>query len=266
MVLQDKTGKRSSAKADLEGTKSEEFLSISKLKAARYLDFGLEELVPSLWVESEREYDISESSNREAVRSQMRILSVISVKICSYSIFKKSCNNLPRLSRLVLTQAVNMWIRNPGDSGIVVGRLTARMKVIKLRSLERPNWMQRLLLQRDYTIVPKPSAGVYSDILKMEMEMEIRSTSDINAQDGDPLQDDVRLCLGDDLKKAQDHKGDILLLESLLNSDPSPSLNQGNYLPEIRKELKVCKSSESLIDEPLEVELKDLPPHLEYAF
>ncbi|GJX93314.1 hypothetical protein Tco_0347900, partial [Tanacetum coccineum] len=34
-------------------------LSISKLKAARYLDFGLEELVPSLWVESEREYDIS---------------------------------------------------------------------------------------------------------------------------------------------------------------------------------------------------------------
>ncbi|GJT01846.1 hypothetical protein Tco_0823015 [Tanacetum coccineum] len=34
-------------------------LSISKLKAARYLDFGLEELVPTLWVESELEYDIS---------------------------------------------------------------------------------------------------------------------------------------------------------------------------------------------------------------
>ncbi|GJZ38759.1 hypothetical protein Tco_0585322 [Tanacetum coccineum] len=26
-----------------------------------------------------------------------------------------------------------------------------------------------------------------------------------SAQDGDPSQDDVRLCLGDDLKKAQDH-------------------------------------------------------------
>ncbi|GJU13945.1 hypothetical protein Tco_1136341 [Tanacetum coccineum] len=26
-----------------------------------------------------------------------------------------------------------------------------------------------------------------------------------SAQDGDPLQDDVRLCLGDDLKNAQDH-------------------------------------------------------------
>ncbi|GJY43028.1 hypothetical protein Tco_0431241 [Tanacetum coccineum] len=27
-----------------------------------------------------------------------------------------------------------------------------------------------------------------------------------SAQDGDPSQDDVRLCLGDDLKKAQDHR------------------------------------------------------------
>ncbi|GJU48213.1 hypothetical protein Tco_1217768 [Tanacetum coccineum] len=36
----------------------------------------------------------------------------------------------------------------------------------------------------------------------------------IITQDGDPLQDDVRLCLGDDLKKAQDHSqrqaGDLL--------------------------------------------------------
>ncbi|GJW07099.1 reverse transcriptase domain-containing protein [Tanacetum coccineum] len=52
----------------------------------------------------------------------------------------------------------------------------------------------------------------------------------------------------------------------LRGNDPSPSPNQGNYLPEIRKELKVCKSAESSIDEPPEVELKDLPPHFEYAF
>ncbi|GKF90015.1 hypothetical protein Tco_0263978, partial [Tanacetum coccineum] len=43
-----------------EGDKERKIaLSISKLKAACYLDFGLEELVPLLWVESEREYDIS---------------------------------------------------------------------------------------------------------------------------------------------------------------------------------------------------------------
>nr|GEZ29211.1 reverse transcriptase domain-containing protein [Tanacetum cinerariifolium] len=64
-------------------------------------------------------------------------------------------------------------------------------------------------------------------------------------------------------------EGDILLLESFLNSDPSlPPPNQRNYLPEVRKELKICKakSNKSSIDEPLEAELKDLPPHLEYAF
>ncbi|GJS39964.1 reverse transcriptase domain-containing protein [Tanacetum coccineum] len=83
---------------------------------------------------------------------------------------------------------------------------------------------------------------------------------------------DTFLALADDPTSPEvdeayyDPEGDILLLESLLNSDPSPSLNQGNYLLEIRKELKVCKFAESSINEPLEVELKDLPPHLEYAF
>nr|GEW61907.1 reverse transcriptase domain-containing protein [Tanacetum cinerariifolium] len=66
-----------------------------------------------------------------------------------------------------------------------------------------------------------------------------------------------------------DYEGDILLLEAFLNNDPSlPPPNQGNYLPEVCKELKICeaKSKKSSIDEPQEVELKDLPPHLEYVF
>ncbi|GJR04258.1 reverse transcriptase domain-containing protein [Tanacetum coccineum] len=65
-----------------------------------------------------------------------------------------------------------------------------------------------------------------------------------------------------------DPERDILILEALLNSDPSPALKQGNYLPEIRKELKLCeaKTTKSSIDEPPEVEHKDLLPHLEYAF
>nr|GEV79443.1 reverse transcriptase domain-containing protein [Tanacetum cinerariifolium] len=66
-----------------------------------------------------------------------------------------------------------------------------------------------------------------------------------------------------------DSKGDILLLEAFLNDDPSlPPPNQGNYLPEVRKELKnyEAKSDKCSIDESPEVKLKDLPPHLEYAF
>ncbi|GJS57405.1 hypothetical protein Tco_0652189 [Tanacetum coccineum] len=66
-----------------------------------------------------------------------------------------------------------------------------------------------------------------------------------------------------------DPEGDILLLEAFLNDDPSlPPPFQGNYLPKIRKELKIyeAKNNKSSIDESLKVELKDLPPHLEYSF
>ncbi|GKB89279.1 reverse transcriptase domain-containing protein, partial [Tanacetum coccineum] len=57
-----------------------------------------------------------------------------------------------------------------------------------------------------------------------------------------------------------DLEGDILLLEKLLNDGPlSPlPLKELNF-----KELKIIKSS---IDDPLELELKDLPSHLEYSF
>nr|GEX64927.1 reverse transcriptase domain-containing protein [Tanacetum cinerariifolium] len=66
-----------------------------------------------------------------------------------------------------------------------------------------------------------------------------------------------------------DPEGDILLLEAFINDDPSlPPPNQRNYLHKVRKELKICKahSKKSSVDEPLVAELKELPPHLEYAF
>ncbi|GJT09783.1 reverse transcriptase domain-containing protein [Tanacetum coccineum] len=66
-----------------------------------------------------------------------------------------------------------------------------------------------------------------------------------------------------------DPEKDILLLEAILNSEPlSPLPNHANYFPEVRKDLKICeaKTDKTSIDEPPEVELKDLPPHLEYAF
>nr|GEY56173.1 reverse transcriptase domain-containing protein [Tanacetum cinerariifolium] len=63
---------------------------------------------------------------------------------------------------------------------------------------------------------------------------------------------------------------DILILEALLNNDPLPPLpNQKDYFLEAHKDLKVIEPKEndkSSNDEPPEVELKDLPPHLKYAF
>nr|GEY63992.1 reverse transcriptase domain-containing protein [Tanacetum cinerariifolium] len=66
-----------------------------------------------------------------------------------------------------------------------------------------------------------------------------------------------------------DPKGDILILEALLNSDPEPPPpNQKDYFPTLHKDLNVIelKNDKSFDDEPLEVELKEFPPHLKYAF
>nr|GEV47398.1 hypothetical protein [Tanacetum cinerariifolium] len=66
-----------------------------------------------------------------------------------------------------------------------------------------------------------------------------------------------------------DPEEDILLLETILKSEPLPPLpNHEQYLPSFKKELKVCEAKivKSSVEEPPEVELKDLPPHLEYAF
>ncbi|GJV89110.1 hypothetical protein Tco_1533048, partial [Tanacetum coccineum] len=231
-------------------------LSISKLKAALYQDFGLEELVPSLWIESEREYDISaaygithwwfsrkqfyinkhsEPSDRDAVRSHMRILSVIKKDFKSLH-----PNDFEDLNIL--------HIQGKLDHLPKQDKLGIKSYQTKL-NLEHPNRdASDFPFKEDYTIVFKPRAVIYrdgddnrcgaqfnkgmenrkwteddkrrsedfiEDNLKMEMEMEIPSVkasanSDIvyfftSAQDGDPLQDDVRLCLADDLKKAQDH-------------------------------------------------------------
>ncbi|GJY28514.1 hypothetical protein Tco_0404281 [Tanacetum coccineum] len=165
-------------------------LSLSKLKAARYLDFGLEELVPSLWVESEREYDISavygithwwfrrkefyinkhsEPSAREAVRSQMRILSVISVKV-----FEKYGYNY--LREIILRRADYQEYKisekdfknlHPNDFEDLnrVGDLQLGIESYQTKiNLERPNWdATDYYFKEDYTIVPKPRAIVYRD-------------------------------------------------------------------------------------------------------
>ncbi|GJX44180.1 reverse transcriptase domain-containing protein [Tanacetum coccineum] len=83
---------------------------------------------------------------------------------------------------------------------------------------------------------------------------------------GDFVLEEIEACLTSDLIPPGiddanfDPKGDILLLEKLLNNDPSSVLP----LKEINfEELKIIKSS---IDDPPELELKDLPSYLEYAF
>nr|GEZ35790.1 reverse transcriptase domain-containing protein [Tanacetum cinerariifolium] len=87
--------------------------------------------------------------------------------------------------------------------------------------------------------------------------------------------EEIEDCLNDDSNSEEiedsefDMERDILILEALLNSDPEPPLlNQKHYFPEAHNDLKVVepKNNKSSDDEPPEVELKELPPYLEYAF
>nr|GEZ02391.1 reverse transcriptase domain-containing protein [Tanacetum cinerariifolium] len=60
-----------------------------------------------------------------------------------------------------------------------------------------------------------------------------------------------------------DPEGDILILEALLNNDHEPLSNQKYFFPTLHKDLKVVEpKNQSFEDEPPEVELKELPPHL----
>ncbi|GJZ57944.1 reverse transcriptase domain-containing protein [Tanacetum coccineum] len=83
---------------------------------------------------------------------------------------------------------------------------------------------------------------------------------------GDFILEEIKACLINDsippgIDDADfDLEGDLLLLEKLLNDDPSsPLLPKELHF----KEFKTIKSS---IDDPPDLELKDLPSHLEYVF
>ncbi|GJS45379.1 hypothetical protein Tco_0595500, partial [Tanacetum coccineum] len=83
---------------------------------------------------------------------------------------------------------------------------------------------------------------------------------------GDFILEEIEACLTNDSILPGiddvdfDPEGDLLLLEKLLNDDPSSPLPPKELHFE---ELKMIKSS---IDDPPELKLKDLPSRLEYAF
>ncbi|GJU55601.1 reverse transcriptase domain-containing protein [Tanacetum coccineum] len=83
---------------------------------------------------------------------------------------------------------------------------------------------------------------------------------------GDFILEEIEACLTNDSISPRiddadfDPEGDLLLLEKLLNDDPS------SPLPPKELHFKEIKTIKSSIDDPPELELKDLPSHLEYAF
>ncbi|GJY38651.1 hypothetical protein Tco_0425015 [Tanacetum coccineum] len=182
-------------------------LSISKLKAAQYLDFGLEELVPSLRIESEREYDISVAyvSLKTLKRYGYTYLKEIVLRRANYKEYKISkadfknlhpndfedlyllhlqgqLNHLSRDDKVHLFNAVNLYIRN-----IVIRKRVEDLQLgiesyqTKL-NLTQPDWdAYDFLFKEDYTLVSKPRTVIYkdrNDQKKMMRETEVHMFSD----------------------------------------------------------------------------------------
>ncbi|GKA64136.1 hypothetical protein Tco_0763742 [Tanacetum coccineum] len=123
-------------------------LSISKLKAAYYQDFRLEELVPSLWIESSV---ISEADFKNLHPNDFKDLYRLHLQ--------GKLNHLSGSDKVRLFNVVNLWIRN-----IVIRN---RMKDLQLGiksyqtklNLTEPSWDAiDYLFKEYYTIVSKPRA------------------------------------------------------------------------------------------------------------
>ncbi|GJW67812.1 hypothetical protein Tco_0732507 [Tanacetum coccineum] len=151
----DEQERRSSAKLNLEGDKERKIaLSISKLKAARYLDFGLEELVPSLWVESERDYDISAAT-------------WITQSVMCSTQYSRKAQPSAKTDKTSLHTAVNHVIRN-WYLGIVVGVLAVGIESSNNAQPRSPDWdTAELFLQNK--IIDLSLSQVPLDIKRTEL-------------------------------------------------------------------------------------------------
>ncbi|GJT06414.1 hypothetical protein Tco_0840876 [Tanacetum coccineum] len=208
-------------------------LSISKMKAAFYPNVGLEQLVPDqFWIEEECKYDIaamygishwwfqrqrfyidrfSSERDRRAVRTHMRILSVVRIEVFSlygYNYMKKiilrradlkeyviaerdfkymypsdfkylyllnlqgHLNHLSPDDKKVLTTAVNLWTRN----------LVIRQRVEDFQlgiesyqtqlNLTKPRWdATGFEFKHDYTVIDSPRAVTFRDRYGVHMIM-----------------------------------------------------------------------------------------------
>ncbi|GJR20492.1 hypothetical protein Tco_0969019 [Tanacetum coccineum] len=173
-------------------------LSISKLKAAYYPDFELKELCKEFYITR-----YSATSDRNAVRSHMKILSVVSLKTYSrygYTFLKEiflrradykeyeiseadfknmhlndfedmyllnlqgKLNHLSGAYKVHLSTAVNLWTRNIVIRKRVEGLQLSIESYQTNPNITQPRWdATDFLFKEDYTIVNKPRAIIYRD-------------------------------------------------------------------------------------------------------
>nr|GEV65206.1 retrovirus-related Pol polyprotein from transposon TNT 1-94 [Tanacetum cinerariifolium] len=192
-------------------------LSISKMKAAYYPDFGLEQMVPDqMSIEEEH----TSEGDRIAVRTHMRILSVVRIKVFSmygYDYMKNiilsraglnehiitkrdfkylypndfedlyllnlqgHLNHLPPKDKKILTTAVNLWTRH-----LVIRQ---RVKDFQLGiesyqtqlNLTKPRWdAMGFEYKHDYTVIDSSRAVTFRDKYRVQMIMQFNKIHKFN--------------------------------------------------------------------------------------
>ncbi|GJU10637.1 hypothetical protein Tco_1133033 [Tanacetum coccineum] len=179
------------------------------MKAAFYPDVSLEQLVPDqFWIEEECKYDIammygishwwfqrqrfyidrlSSEGDRRAVRTHMRILSVVQIKVFSLDFkymypsdfedlyllnLQGHLNHLSPDDKKVLTTAVNLWTRN----------LVIRQRVEDFQlgiknyqtqlNLTKPRWdATGFEFKHDYKVIDSPRVVTFRDRYGVQMIM-----------------------------------------------------------------------------------------------
>ncbi|GJX91198.1 hypothetical protein Tco_0344524 [Tanacetum coccineum] len=140
-------------------------LSISKLKAPLYQDFGFEELVPSLWIKSEQEYDISTTYGiihwwfsrniKTYERYGYNYLREIVLHRADYNEYKISEKDFKSLHPNDFEDLNILHIQGKLD------HLPKQDKVNLHNAVSL--WTRNIVIRKHYTIVFKPRAVIYRD-------------------------------------------------------------------------------------------------------
>nr|GEU45618.1 copia protein [Tanacetum cinerariifolium] len=187
-------------------------LSISKIKAAYYPDAGLEQMMPyQFWINEECKYDIAamygishwwfqrqrfyidrhtSAGDRSAVRTHMRILSVVRIEIFSmygYDYMKKIVLHRADLNEHVIEERDFKYLYPSDFEDLYLLNLQEDFQLgiesyQTQLNLTKPQWdATGFEYKHDYTVVDSPRAVIFRDNYKVQMMMrfnEIHKFSD----------------------------------------------------------------------------------------
>ncbi|GJS51341.1 hypothetical protein Tco_0624703 [Tanacetum coccineum] len=200
-------------------------LSISKMKAAYYPDVGLEQMVPDqMWIEEECKYDVAamygishwwfqrqrfyidrhtSEGDRRAVRTHMRILSVVRIEVFSmygYNYMKKIVLRRADLKEYVIAERDFKYLY-PSDFEDLNLVIRQRVEDFQLGiesyqtqlNLTKPRWDAKgFEYKHDFTVIDSPRAVTFRDKYGVQMIMrfnEIYKFSDGTLQQIDEALD-----------------------------------------------------------------------------